>query len=75
MGRREGSGPYNFIIKASGEGEKVAFFLTLQVNVRLTSLAPPLYWVKEYLTLWVQTRAVIVLNQVSRSMVTYAKIC
>ena len=44
---------YSFIIKRKlkeGRG-KIAFFLILPVNLRLTSLAPPLYWGGECLTL------------------------
>ena len=42
-------------------------------RVRPTSLAPPLYW--KYLTLWDQARAVKVLIQIRRRVVTYAKVC
>ena len=48
------------------EGGKTAFFLILQVDARLTSLAPHSYWVGECLTIWGQTRTVMVLSHFSR---------
>ena len=38
----------------------------LEVEVRLPSLAPPSYVLREYFTLWSQTRTVMVLIQISR---------
>ena len=65
------------IFTTQGEwgGEKSIFFLVLQADVRLRTLAPPSYWVREYLTLLGQTRTDAVLIQISGRMVAYAKIC
>ena len=45
--------------KESGERGEMAFFLILQPDGRLTSLAPPSYRVREYLALRVPARTVM----------------
>ena len=56
-------------------GRKDCCLLILWVDLRLTSLAPPSYWVRVYLSLWGQTRTVTALIQISRRVVTDARIC
>ena len=78
VGRQGGSAPRIrwptvFIIPEKWGREKDV--LLLGVDVRLTSLAPPWYQVREYLTLWGQTRTVSMLIRIRGRVVRHIKTC
>ena len=66
---------YFYNQKKVRKGGKIAFFLILWIDIRLTSLAPPSYWTRGYLTLWCQTRTVLLIMQVSIKVAMDTEIC
>ena len=60
---------YIFTIQGKWGGGKDHLLLHSSRDIRLTSLAPPSYQVREYLTLLGQTSTVMVLIQIRRRVV------